>query len=58
MKKRIAFLFLFFFSALSLSAAQWGLLDDLVQAPQEQREADYAMDKFLSGQKVYYYITS
>ncbi|MBR5609657.1 MAG: hypothetical protein IKW63_05340 [Elusimicrobiaceae bacterium] len=56
MKNHIAFLFLFFFSALSLSAAQWGVLDDFVQAPQEQREADYAMDKFLSGQKVYYYI--
>lgn len=57
MKKHITFLFLFlsFFSALSLSAVQWGILDDFIQAPPEQREAKYAMDKFLSGQKVYYY---
>ncbi len=59
MKKyiKLFIFFLFFFSALSVAAAQWGITHEYVE-PEETSNDEFvwAIDKFLSGQKISYYL--
>ncbi len=56
MKKYIRFFLIFisFFSALSVAAAQWGITSDY--ETDDSRDSTYCMDKFLSGSSISYYI--
>ncbi len=58
MKKYIKFfiLFLFFFSALGIFAAEWAFMQDYEEYEENNREIVWAVDKFISGQKISYYL--